>query len=178
MKQQISNIIIAGMLCGTALYATGAFEKPTYATVHFDGGYQVLGEIGGQSYTSNVKITKEGNTLHEGTISEVIESIHKAAANSDQPIDTASFVAGVKVDAYTGVRWEASQANFTLQTDWLKEESTEEKGISVADLISRLESMETRIKQEQQTQADQALTFSQPPSNSFFFSRLASLLRN
>lgn len=178
MKQQISNIIIAGMLCGTALYATGALDQGTYATVHFDGGYKVLGEIAGQSYTSNVKITKDGTTLHDGSISEVIASIHEGLASSERTLETSSLVPGVKVEVYTGVKWEGSQSNFTLRTDWFEDQSTEEAEISVAALVSRLEEMESRIKAEQGTLADEALTFGKPPSSSFFFSRIASLLNN
>ncbi len=73
MKQQISNIVIATIISGTALYGLGAFEKKemTYATVHFHGGFKKIGEIAEQRAFSNVKVTMNDNDIYSGDIKKL-----------------------------------------------------------------------------------------------------------
>ncbi len=181
MKQQISNIIIACIISGTILYVSGAFSKtpePTYATAHFDGGFILIGEIAQQSYFSEAEIILDGETLYTGSISEIIESIESDLSKEDEELSSKTFMDGVRVQGIVGVKWVGSEAPFKIATEKLNLRSTEENQLIVVDVISQLRALETEVRNNHQTYADDILTFGQAPESSFILSKLISAFKD
>src|SRR5690554_3259430 len=118
MKQQISNIVIAVIISGTALYGLGAFEKKemTYATVHFDGGFKKIGEIAEQRAFSKVKVTMGESEIYSGDIATVTSEIKQALAGEENPNDMV-WKDGVNIKGNVGVSWIGSESRFELTTD-------------------------------------------------------------
>ena len=179
MKQQISNIVIAVIISGTALYGLGAFEKKemTYATVHFDGGFKKIGEIAEQRAFSKVKVTMGESEIYSGDIATVTSEIKQALAGEENPNDMV-WKDGVNIKGNVGVSWIGSESRFELTTDTIDLTSTEKAPLKPLDIVVALETMDSTIKARHQEYAEEALSFSENPESSFLLSRILDALRS
>ena len=179
MKQQRSNVVVAVIISGTALYGLGAFKQKemTYATVNFDGGFKKIGEIAEQRAFSKIKVTMEDNTIYSGEISEVLAEI-KQSLDEEKEKEKASIIwkEGVRIKGNIGVSWIGSESSFELTTDTLDLTSTEAQPIVVVEIISKLEAMDAHIKSKHNEYSKKALTFSEKPESSFVLSKLIAAL--
>ena len=179
MKQQISNVIIAAILAGTALYGLGAFKEKemTYATVNFDGGFKKIGEIAEQRAFSKIKVTMGEKTIYSGDISEVLVEIQQSL-DTEKDKNSITWKDGVRINGNVGVSWIGSESNFELTTETIDLASTDAMPIVLTEIMSKLEKMDAHIKSQQQEYAKKALTFSEKPESSFVLSKLISALRS
>lgn len=179
MKQQISNVIIAAIFAGTALYGLGAFKEKemTYATVNFDGGFKKIGEIAEQRAFSKIEVTMGEETIFSGDIREVLAEIQSSLDNEKNK-KSIIWKDGVKINGSVGISWVGSESNFELTTDTIDLASTDAQPIVLTEIMSKLEKMDTHIKSQQQEYAKKALTFSEKPESSFVLSKLISALRS
>ena len=179
MKQQISNIIIAAIISGTALYGLGAFKEKqmTYATVNFDGGFKKIGEIAEQRAFSKIKVTMGDKTIYSGDISEVLAEIQQSLAK-EKDRNSITWKDGVRIKGNVGVSWVGSESSFELTTDTIESTSTDAAPLVLTEVISKLEEMDLHIKSQQQEYAKKALTFSEKPESSFVLSKLIAALRS
>lgn len=179
MKQQVSNILIAGIISGTILYGLGAFEKKemTYATVHFDGGFKKIGVIAEQRVFSKIKVTMGGNEIYSGDIDTVTSEIKKSLSSDKNP-NTTVWKDGVSIKGNVGVSWIGSESGFELTVDTIDLTSTDKAPLKPLDIIDTLEKMGIATKNKHQEYADGALSFGEGPKSSFLLSRIISALRS
>ncbi|WP_421340956.1 hypothetical protein [Aeromonas veronii] len=183
MNQSTSNSIailgVGAMFSLTALYGMGAFEKKelTYATVNFDGGYQKIGEIRSQRVFSDIKISRNSETLLSGSAAEVVENLKKSL-NTEKAPEKITWKDGVILEARFGIKWEGSESNFELTTKLISKESTEKDPLFVDKIIKELQENDIYTKDNQTTLASKSLVFSEPPKSSFLLAKLASAFRD
>lgn len=169
---KFENIICASIICGSVLFATGSFEpkpEPTYATVHFDGGWKKLGVITEQRAFSEVSMTMDGKPFFTGTAKEFADM-----AGADPQFT--EFKAGVVVVASYGVKWAGSESRFELTAKSETFESTAKSPLIIADTVLAVLDMELINKQALAAVAAESLTFSVPPRESPAVSRLIAAI--
>lgn len=167
------------MICGTALYGLGAFEKEemTYATVHFDGGFKKLGEIAEQRAFSNVKMSINDETIFSGDIKKVTAELQKTLGKSKNP-NSVTLNDGVKITGIAGIKWVGSEGSFELTIDPIDLVSKEGSLLKAAEVITLLEQMDLNMKTKHMEYAQKALIFSERPKSSFLISKLSAALRS
>ena len=167
------------MICGTALYGLGAFEKKemTYATVHFDGGFKKLGEIQEQRVFSNVRMALNDETIFSGDIKKVTADLQRHLEKSKSQ-DLVTLKDGVKITGNIGIKWIGSEGSFELTIDPIDLVSKEGSLLKVADVITLLEKMDLNMKTKHMEYAQNTLIFSERPKTSSLISKLSAALRS
>lgn len=175
MPNQISApfaaIIVAVILSLTAMTGLGVFDfsKSTYATVHFDGGFQRIGEIKSQSVFTEAEIRMDGKKLESGSFDHVINWLTNSAGKD---LNTAVLSAGATMKAKAGVEWIGSDKEFRLASDSLNLTSTESNRIKLIDVIAQLTALEQKVKATHHEIAIAALTFGPRHNSSSFLGKI------
>lgn len=179
MNQQISNIIIATMICGTALYGLGAFEtkEMTYATVQFDGGFKKIGEILDQRTFSKVTISLDDETVFSGDIEKVTSDLQKSLNKKKNP-ELVTFNNGVKIEGNIGIKWIGSEGSFELTFSPIDLVSKDDSPLNIEETIKLLQKKNNDMMAKHMEFAKKALIFSERPKSSFLLSKLSSALRS
>jgi hypothetical protein len=175
MNGPVASIIVSLIVTVGLLFGTGAFKQtpPTYATVNFDGGYKKIGVIRSEEVFTEARVERNGNRLTSGTFQQVIDWIHESAKDQGG-VESVTWKDGVTLKATAGIKWLASESNFTLTTDSLDLKSTEQDRIRLSEAIEKLRNLEAKAKRERVDNSRQALVFSDPPSESFLLSKILS----
>ena len=174
----VSAIIVALIVAIAALFASGSFESSnnTYATVHFDEGYQRLGFIRSERVFSKAKISMEDREIESGTIDDVLAWIKETSGKSNKSADGITWKEGVTVTASAGIRWEGSESNFDLTTDSWTLESTSVSPLKPLDVISQLQATLYRAKHERGVNSKNALQYGPAPAEMSFVSLINSAI--
>ncbi|MUL11887.1 hypothetical protein [Aliivibrio fischeri] len=175
----VAAIVITVIVCISILFGFGRFEKPVhdYATVKFDGGYKKIGVISEQRDFSKIEVMFNDTTLWSGDINAVISGIEGVLKSEKEPLNV-TWKEGVTVNGTAGVSWIGSESSFNLTTETIDLMSTNEMPLSPVDVIEKLKQLDRKVKDTQESTAQQSLTFSVAPNTSFTLTKLISVLRN
>lgn len=176
----IAAIIVSLIVTLGTLYGTNAFAPNTYATVKFDGGYQKIGVIKSEQIFTEATISLNDSIIKRGKIRDIVEYLNDAAkqrANELGGIDKVTLKEGIEIDARAGINWVGSESSFRLTTDSLNERSTKENLLLTTNVIRKLESLESKAKQERVETAKKSLDYSAAPKESFLLSTMINALQ-
>ncbi len=175
MNGPLASIIVSLVVTTGLLFGTGSFKNnpPTYATVNFDGGYKKIGVISSEEVVTEARIERNGTRLTSGTFQQVITWIRNSAKDQGG-VENVTWKEGVTLAATAGIKWIASESNFTLTTDSLDLVSTDQAPVRLSDAIEKLSALEAKAKRERVETSRQALVFSDPPAESFLLSKILS----
>ena len=176
----MAAVIITIVLVAGALFGSGALtpEKPTYATVHYEGGWTKIGVIRQERIFSEVILTSPNNKKEfDGDIAQFKSFLEASSAASGNTLDT-PLSAGFIVDAAVGIRWLATERSFDLTTDNYNSVSTRSKPIIPKTLVSDLEALERKAILERGGNSLAAIKYGPKPEESFFWSKLLELIES
>ncbi len=173
----LSAIVVTLILTLGLLLGTGAIipEKHTYATVHYDGGWQKIGVISQEQVYVEVSISRDGSELFSGDLDETSAYLAREAAGNGG-IDKTEFRDGITVTADSGVQWIGSESSFKLTIDSLTLESTRRAPLNFANLLDKLKQLETTARQKREETSSEALEYGETPQESFLLSKLIAAL--
>ena len=174
----MAAVIITIVLVAGALFGSGALtpEKPTYATVHYEGGWTKIGVIRQERVFSKVTLTSPTNkTEFTGDIAQFKSFLESSSAASGSTLET-PLSAGFVVDAGVGIRWLATERSFDLTTDNYNSVSTKSSPIIPKTLISDLEALKRKAISERGDNSLAAIKYGPKPEESFFWSKLLELI--
>jgi hypothetical protein len=175
----IASIIVSIIFSMTALFSLGVLtlEEPTYATVQFDGGYRKLGVIAAEEIFTEVSLMINGETLRSGSNEEIIKFLEKSSKSEGVESKNATLKAGVTISGKAGIKWNASESNFKLQTESVNLTSTNSAPLTFSYAISTLQEMESKAKSGRVETAKKSLHFGKAPTESFLLSKILGALR-
>lgn len=160
MKQQVTHLSIALIVCCTTLYLFGAFDNRNaeFATAYYEGGFKKLGELSEQSAFSDIQIFLGNQEVYAGSAEEMIDILQAALKNEDSPA-TAQWKNDFRIKGKFGVHWTGSENTFELTTDKLDIQATKAAPLNMQQVIDTLTAMNTRLKTNLPTYAQQTLRF-------------------
>jgi hypothetical protein len=174
MTGPIASIIVSIILSLTALMGFGVLipEKPTYATVQFDGGYRKLGVIASEEIYTEASVTLNGDVLRSGSNDEIIKFLEKSSKSDGVENKNPTLKAGVVISGKAGIKWTASESNFKLQTESINLSSNDSTPIAISSAIASLKEMESKAMAGRVESAKRALQFDKAPTENFLLSKI------
>jgi 3-oxoacyl-ACP reductase-like protein len=177
LEGPVAAVIITIVIVVGALFGSGALtpEKPTYATVHYEGGWTKIGVIRQERIFSEVSLTREEESVFNGSIAEFKSFLEASSAASGGTLDT-PLSAGFIVSARAGIRWLATERSFDLTTENYNSVSTKTSPIIPKNLINDLEALKSKAISERGVNSLEAIKYGPKPEESFFWSKLLELI--
>lgn len=178
MTGPIASIIVSVVITLGFLIGTGSFKMTpdTYATAHFDGGYQKIGVIRREEIYTEARLEMNGERLVNGSFEEVAAWIQRSARDNGG-VESVTWKDGVRLKASAGIMWTGSESSFKLATDTMDVKSTSQTPLKPQEVIEQMKGLEKKARAGRMETVKQSLTFGPAPAESFLLSRLLGALQ-
>ena len=160
----ISTLIVTTGITGGILNLKDNPSNPkNYATVNYDGGYAKIGVIYDENVYSNAVVKFQGQVQASGDFETVKAFLNQTVPNN-KTAKTTELLAGVTIDATTGVEWSGSRKTFRLETDSIFLKSTKEEELNVAAVLNKFDEMLDETKKNRKKTSKSSISLGKNPS--------------
>ena len=159
----ISTLIVTtGITGGLLNLKDSPSNSKNYATVNYDGGYAKIGVIYDENVYSQAKVIYLGEKECDGDFAKVKACLLETVPNN-KTAKTTELLAGVSIEAVTGVEWSGSRKSFRLETDSISLKSTKEEELNVAAVISKFDEMLDETKRNRKKTSRSSISLGKNP---------------